>query len=376
MNRRGLYNFCTLLLLFSIAVRVMCATGFAARAERALRDTAGSREFISWMLYLETGRISDTDAASGRPDARLWLLRVLPADEPDEKAASADGQAAPAAAPDAPAAEADAPAADTDEPAGQTAPLAFLPAEADAIAVGGACTYAVDKQALLTRASKLDYSQEGPKVLIVHTHSSEAYTQEAGWEYAPSDYLRTSDPTRSVIAVGSEIAAVLEGHGIETLHDTALNDYPSYNGAYARMETTIEGYLAKYPSIQMVIDVHRDATSDASGSPTGPVVTVNGEACAQVMLVMGTDEGGLAHPDWQENLANALKLQALLNRSYPGLCRDIDLRTERFNEHETPGSMLAEFGSTGNTLQEALRAGHDFAEGLSELILGLQAAAP
>ena len=81
--------------------------------------------------------------------------------------------------------------------------------------------------------------------------------------------------------------------------------------------------------------------------------------------------GGLEHPGWQENLANALKLQALLNRAYPGLCRNLDLRTERFNQHETSGSLLAEFGSTGNTLREAIRAGRCFAEGLSELILCL-----
>jgi stage II sporulation protein P len=371
MNRRALYNFCTILLLFAMAVRVLCASGFAARAEKAVREAAGSPEFLSWMLYLETGRIADTQGAEEKPETRLWLLRILPAQP--SAAQKTDEPAAEAAAEPA-AAQAQTPAPQTQTPAQKAAPLTFSAAEADKIAIGGACTYKPDKRALLCRASKLDFSQAGPKVLIVHTHSSEAYTQEAGWTYQASDPLRTEDPERSVIRVGTEIAGVLESHGIETLHDTKLNDYPSYNGAYARMETTIDAYLAKYPSIQMVVDVHRDATEDAQGNPTGFTAAVNGEPCAQVMLVMGTNEGGLAHPDWQENLANALKLQALLNRSYPGLCRDIDLRTERFNEHETKGSMLAEFGSTGNTLQEAVRAGHDFAEGLSELILGLQAA--
>lgn len=229
----------------------------------------------------------------------------------------------------------------------------------------------MDKQALLTRPSALDFSGEGPKVLIVHTHSSEAYTQEAGWEYDESDPLRTENADRSIIRVGDEIASVLEAHGIETLHDTALNDYPTYNGAYARMETTIERYLAEYPSIRMVLDVHRDAAADADGEQVGFTAQVDGERCAQVMLVVGTDEGGLTHPDWEENLANALKLQAVLNRRCPGLCRNLDLRTERFNQHETPGSLLAEFGSTGNTLREAIRAGRHFAEGLAELIDGL-----
>ena len=345
MNRRKLAGFCAGLLLFAGAIRFLSPAG-----DGQVPDPAG---WIKTLWADWNGEVPLTP--------RVWLLRVLPAEAPVSAADAADSSAEPA------------PAEPEASPAEQAAPaLIFTASEADAITVAGACTYPVDRQALLTQPSALDFSAAGPKVLIVHTHSSEAYTQEAGWEYTPSDTLRTSDPTRSVIRVGDEIASVLESHGIETLHDTALNDYPSYNGAYARMQTTIEGYLARYPSIQMVLDVHRDATSDANGDPTGSVVTVNGETCAQVMLVMGTDEGGLEHPDWRENLANALKLQALLNRSYPGLCKAIDLRTERFNEHETPGSMLAEFGSTGNTLQEAIRAGHDFAEGLAALILGLE----
>ena len=90
----------------------------------------------------------------------------------------------------------------------------------------------------------------------------------------------------------------------------------------------------------------------------------DGARCAQLMLVVGSDEGGLTHPDWKENLANALKLQALLNRIAPGLCRDIDLRTERFNQHETPGSLLVEFGCTGNNLAEALRSADYLAQAL------------
>ena len=90
------------------------------------------------------------------------------------------------------------------------------------------------------------------------------------------------------------------------------------------------------------------------------------------MLVVGTDEGGLTHPDWHANLSNALKLQALLNRAAPGLCRDIDLRTERFNQHERPGSMLCEFGATGNTLSQALRSARIFAQALVQLVTGLE----
>lgn len=324
MNERKLSNFCFLLLAFSMLVRTGCALGAQA-----------------------------APASAAEPQTRLWRVELH------------RGGAETAAAAEAGAEASDEP----DEP--RTPALCFCAEEAEAITIQGGCTYTVDKAALLTRPSALDFSGEGPKVLIVHTHSSEAYTQEAGWEYTESDPLRTETRERSVIRVGDEIAEVLRSHGIETLHDTALNDYPTYSGAYARMQTTIEGYLAQYPSIQIVLDVHRDAAVDAGGEQVGFTAQIEGASTAQVMLVVGTDEGGLEHPDWQENLANALKLQTLLERSYPGLCRGLDLRTERFNQHETPGSLLVEFGSTGNTLREAIRAGRCFAEGLAELIEGL-----
>mgnify|MGYP005860948575 CR=1 FL=1 len=188
----------------------------------------------------------------------------------------------------------------------------------------------------------------------------------------PSGELRTQDETRSVIRVGSEIARILEDAGIETLHDTTANDYPSYNGSYARMEAIIESYLAEYPSIQMVLDVHRDAVEDQAGFPAALSCKLDGEDYARLMLVVGTDEGGLEHPGWQENLANALKLQALLNRTAPGLCRDLDLRTERFNQHETKGSLLCEFGASGNTLSQALRTARLFADTLVTFINGVK----
>ena len=140
------------------------------------------------------------------------------------------------------------------------------------------------------------------------------------------------------------------------------------------MRQTIEGYLAQYPSIEMVLDLHRDAANDPAGMPVAFTAEVDGARCAQLMLVVGSDEGGLTHPDWKENLANALKLQALLNRIAPGLCRDIDLRTERFNQHETDGSLLCEFGASGNTLSQALRTARVFADVLVSFINGVAAA--
>lgn len=324
MNERKLRRFCTAMILFAMLTRLLGGVG----AER--------REI------------------SAEVETRVWPVRLLaakPADEPSDEIAEL-------------------PAENSEPPERQIAaevtklPEAFSAAEADAITIAGACSYAVDKAALLTRPSALTAKADGPKVLIVHTHTSEAYTPEPGWEYESSDPLRTGDAEHSVVRLGTRVAELLNAHGIETLHDTALNDYPSYNGAYERMRQTIEGYLAQYPSIEMVLDLHRDAANDPAGMPVAFTAEVDGARCAQLMLVVGTDEGGLTHPDWKENLANALKLQALLNRIAPGLCRDIDLRTERFNQHETPGSLLVEFGCTGNTLAEALRSADYLAQAL------------
>ena len=327
MNERKLRRFCTAMILFAMLTRLLDGVG--------------------------AGRFAFSED-SAEAETRVWPVRLLaakPADEPSDEIAEL-------------------PAENSEPPERQIAaevtqlPEAFSAAEADAITIAGACSYAVDKAALLTRPSALTAKADGPKVLIVHTHTSEAYTPEPGWEYESSDPLRTGDAEHSVVRLGTRVAELLNAHGIETLHDTALNDYPSYNGAYERMRQTIEGYLAQYPSIEMVLDLHRDAANDPAGMPVAFTAEVDGARCAQLMLVVGSDEGGLTHPDWKENLANALKLQALLNRIAPGLCRDIDLRTERFNQHETPGSLLVEFGCTGNTLAEALRSADYLAQAL------------
>ena len=324
MNERKLRRFCTAMILFAMLTRLLGGVS----AER--------RE------------------SSAGVETRVWPVRLLaakPADEPSDEIAELP-------------VENSAPLERQIAAEVTKLPEAFSAAEADAITIAGACSYAVDKAALLTRPSALTAKADGPKVLIVHTHTSEAYTPEPGWEYESSDPLRTGDAEHSVVRLGTRVAELLNAHGIETLHDTALNDYPSYNGAYERMRQTIEGYLAQYPSIEMVLDLHRDAANDPAGMPVAFTAEVDGARCAQLMLVVGSDEGGLTHPDWKENLANALKLQALLNRIAPGLCRDIDLRTERFNQHETPGSLLVEFGCTGNTLAEALRSADYLAQAL------------
>ncbi|MCQ2419060.1 MAG: stage II sporulation protein P [Clostridia bacterium] len=239
----------------------------------------------------------------------------------------------------------------------------FVSADVSSIRIIGSCTYSYDTQALLSAPLKVHFSSDAPQVLIVHTHTTEGYAECAGEDYS------SLDPLKNVVAVGDVIAEVLTQNGIPTLHETGLNDVYGYQDAYERMDAVIADYLAKYPSIQMVIDVHRDSFEDSSGNIAGPVVTEAGMECAKLMLVMGTDEGGLYHPNWQDNLSCALKLQSMLLGTYPSLCRDLLLRQSRYNQHRTPCSMLVEIGASGNTLLQAQNTARLFAECVSSLII-------
>ena len=285
---------------------------------------------------------------------RLWLLPVYEATEveaPTEEAA-----VVPVMAPREPAQ-----AAQETEAAASVPP--FLPEEADAVALGGNCDYSVDKQALLL--APLPFSVAGaPQVLILHTHSSEAYTPTEACAYEQSAAFRTLDRTRSVVAVGDALEAALAERGIGAIHDRSCHDYPDYNGSYADAKNSIEELLAKHPSIVLVLDLHRDALDE----PTREALTLAGADCARLMLVVGTDEGGLYHPFWQDNLSVALKLQVLLERQTPGLCRAMQLRKERFNGQTSPGAFIVEVGSTGNTLEEAVNSMPYLAEAIAELL--------
>lgn len=211
--------------------------------------------------------------------------------------------------------------------------------------------------------------EEGPQVLIVHTHGSEAYTMPPGQEYVPSGESRTTDSQFNVVRVGDEIAAVLEAAGLEVLHDASLHDYPEYSGAYGRSLETVERYLEEHPTIRFVLDVHRDAISDGDGSPYKVISNVEGRSAAQMSFVIGTDGGGLEHPQWRENLKFAAAVQQELAERYPTLMRPITVRNSRYNQHTTTGSLLVEMGAAGNSLDEALLSARLLGEVLAEVIL-------
>ena len=218
--------------------------------------------------------------------------------------------------------------------------------------------YDVDGRALLANQMHLTLPAEGYQILIIHTHATEAYTPEGADQYEAAADYRTTDAAHSVIRVGEVLAQALESYGLSVLHDTELYDWPSYNGSYARSGEAIEEYLAQYPSIAMVIDLHRDAIGDDEKM----YKTVSSdEGAAQIMFVMGSD-GSFQYPDWRENLGLAMSLQALVDEQYPTLMRPTLLCDYRYNQQLTTGSLLMEIGAAGNTLQEAIEAAELFAQ--------------
>jgi len=200
----------------------------------------------------------------------------------------------------------------------------------------------------------LSFSENGdkPRVLIMHTHTSEAYSE--------SENARATDNQKNVVRIGSVIEKALQEEGISVVHDLSRNDYPAYNGSYTKALACIKSNIEKNPSIEVVLDVHRDyaeQNKDGEKIQLKPVCTIDEKQVAQVMLVVGTDALGLSHPDWKHNLAFAVQIQEKLNQISPKIARPINLRRERFNQHVTKGSLILEMGTAGNTVEECENAG-------------------
>ena len=222
--------------------------------------------------------------------------------------------------------------------------------------------------AALSEPFAAELSGTGPQVLILHTHGSESYTPAETEGIVWSGDHRTTDARYNVVRVGDAIADTLAEAGISVLHDRTLYDYPNYSGAYDRSLAAIETYLAQYPSISFILDIHRDAVEDGQGNQYKVVSSTKNGTAAQLTLVVGSDGGGLEHPDWMENLRLAVAIQEEIAREHPTLMRPILLRNSRYNQHATPGSLLVEVGAAGNSPEEALLAGRLFAQSMVEVL--------
>ncbi len=238
------------------------------------------------------------------------------------------------------------------------------------IVLGNQTSYGVDIESMLNTPVNLDLSMNGPKVLIIHTHATESYTPEGIQFYDIQAGDRSQNTEENVVRVGKTMADVLTRRGIAVIHDTQLHDYPSFNGSYAHSLSAIESYLKEYPSIQMVLDLHRDSIVYDDNTKAKPVTQINGTPAAQLMFVVGTDEKGLYHPHWRDNLRCAIHLQHIINQKYPTLMRHINLRQERFNGHTTKASLIIETGSSGNTLSEAEYAISLAGECIADFLIG------
>lgn len=200
-------------------------------------------------------------------------------------------------------------------------------------------------------------------VAIFHTHTSESYTPTEANSYAASGNFRTLDTSCSVVRVGDELQNRLLKKNINVIHDGTFHDYPEYNGSYNRSLKTVQNVLANNKA-DIVIDLHRDALAD---STYGPSVMIGDEKAAQLMFVIGSSEGGLSHPDWNNNLKIAIKIQEKANEMYPGLFKPIMLSKYRYNQHLAKGSCIIEVGATGNTLEECLVSMKYLAEVISAI---------
>ena len=284
----------------------------------------------SLLIYLETGRIVRFSDSSGV--ATVFVPAA--ATEPEE----------------------------TEPP---TRPI-FSAADGEAVEIRGE-TLTEDAGALIQRPLNWDLTGEAPTVLIYHTHATESYTPQPGEKYQESSPYRTLSDQYNMVSIGDRVAELLEAGGVKVIHDRQLHDYPDYNTSYNSSRASVQSYLAQYPSIQLVLDIHRDASGDNNNQMTTSA-TVDGEASAQIMLVaaIGTDSRPV--PRWRENLAMGLKLHTQLERTAPGITRYVNLRGSRFNQDLSTGAILVEIGAAGDTHEKAIKA----AEVLAEAILALK----
>ncbi|MBO5975928.1 MAG: stage II sporulation protein P [Oscillospiraceae bacterium] len=228
----------------------------------------------------------------------------------------------------------------------------------------------IDVDYLMGEKPSLRLEAGKAQVLIIHTHGSEAYTPADGEDYVESDPYRTEDKAHNVIKVGDVLAQVLEAKGIGVIHDRELYDSPSYTGSYTRSGEAIEKYLKKYPSISVVIDLHRDAIGSGDMAYKTKAEPSLG-SCAQIMLLIGTGDNGLYHPDWHENMRLALFIQQAMEQRYPSLARPLAVKSERYNQHLSRGAMIVEVGTNGNTLAEAIAAISYFGEAAGDVLKSL-----
>ena len=202
-------------------------------------------------------------------------------------------------------------------------------------------------------------------IMIFHTHTCESYTPTENYQYEASGTFRTIDLNYSVARVGDSLSEQLISYGYNVIHDKTYHDYPAYSGSYGRSMATVENLLISHPGTDIIIDLHRDAIADTTYAPS---VKIGDEVVSQLMFVIGTEGGGLEHPNWQQNLQFAVKVQQKANELYPGLFRPILMSNSRYNQHLGKAACIIEVGATGNTLEQSMASMKYLAKVLDEVL--------
>jgi len=228
--------------------------------------------------------------------------------------------------------------------------------------------FSLNIPALLERPSKLKKTGgDGPQIFILHTHGSESFLPDERNYYIPTDMEPTEDTRYNVVRLGDEMTRLFTEMGLSVAHDRQIHDYPTYRGSYIRSFRSKKSYLEKHPSIQIILDIHRDSVSGRDGATYKTVSKTDKGKVAQMMFVAGSNASGLPHDGWRDNLAFAARMQQRLLRDNPTIMRPIHLRTERFNQSIHPGALILEIGTAANTLDEAIAAAAIFCESIGPL---------
>ena len=230
--------------------------------------------------------------------------------------------------------------------------------EINGVKIKNETSFEIDESILDT---ELNINKEN--IVIFHTHTCESYTPTEQFNYEQTGNFRTTDLNYSVVRVGEELTQNLVKYGFNVNHDKTYHDYPAYTGSYTRSKATVESVLASTPS-DIIIDLHRDAIG--SKSDYDPSVKIGDETVAQLMFVIGTNGGGLYHPDWKSNLKFAIEVQEKANEMYPGLFKTMIVRNSRYNQHLGKAACIIEVGATGNTLEQSMASMKYLAKVLEE----------
>ncbi len=212
------------------------------------------------------------------------------------------------------------------------------------------------------------------RILIYHTHTYEAFEQDEDDPYKEaSAQWRTKERDKSIVGVGDALDRHLTALGYEVVHDVTEFEPPKLGTAYVRSLEMLDKRVADGEEYAMVIDLHRDAWDMVLAKQM--TADVDGEAAARLMMLIGTGEGDESNsfkikPNWRENYKLADALTNTLNGMYPGICRDIRMKTGRYNQHISEHSVLIEVGNNKNTLDEAMRSMAALAMAIDKVLSG------